>query len=233
MAQSEKHRNWSWDEDKVLLIQAATDKPFAAEKGQLTKAWQALADTLLACDHFTRVVDGRKVQNRFSALVEEHRRFDKASAKLSGDDEVETEKHILLDDIVALLDDVKEIASQKTSNSVVEKEQAEQGALIVRDMAMRTMKRRKDNDSDEQKKKPALDNRRNSLAAAIEAESERELVVREKELSFQQFKLESEIKQRELDREERQAEREHQILMARIDNEKMLSMFKAFAESKK
>ncbi|RHY71297.1 hypothetical protein DYB38_008654 [Aphanomyces astaci] len=195
MAQSEKHRNWSWDEDKVLLIQAATDKPFAAEK--------------------------------------EHRRFDKASAKLSGDDEVETEKHILLDDIVALLDDVKEIASQKTSNSVVEKEQAEQGALIVRDMAMRTMKRRKDNDSDEQKKKPALDNRRNSLAAAIEAESERELVVREKELSFQQFKLESEIKQRELDREERQAEREHQILMARIDNEKMLSMFKAFAESKK
>ncbi|KAF0710533.1 hypothetical protein AaE_012479 [Aphanomyces astaci] len=218
MAQSEKRRNWLWDEDKVLLIQAATDKPFAAEKGQLTKAWQALADTLLACDHFTRVVDGRKVQNRFSALVEEHR---------------QTEKHILLDDIVALLDDVKEIASQKTSNSVVEKEQAEQGALIVRDMAMRTMKRRKDNDSDEQKKKPALDNRRNSLAAAIEAESERELVVREKELSFQQFKLESEIKQRELDREERQAEREHQILMARIDNEKMLSMFKAFAESKK
>ncbi|RHZ17407.1 hypothetical protein DYB37_007672, partial [Aphanomyces astaci] len=186
----------------------ATDKPFAAEKGQLTNTWQALADTLLACDHFTRVVDGRKVQNRFSALVEEHRRFDKASAKLSGDDEVETEKHILLDDIVALLDDVKEIASQKTSNSVVEKEQAEQGALIVRDMAMRTMKRRKANDSDEQKKKPALDNRRNSRAS-------------------------SEIKQRELDREERQAEREHQIVMARIDNEKMLSMFKAFAESKK
>ncbi|ETV64282.1 hypothetical protein H257_18804 [Aphanomyces astaci] len=219
MAQSEKRRNWSWDEDKVLLIQAATDKPLAAETGQLTKAWHALADTLLACDHFTRVVD--------------HRRFDKASAKLSGDDEEETEKHILLDDIVALLDDVKEIASQKTRNSVVKKEQAEQGALIVRDMAMRTMKRRKDNDSDEQKKKSALDNRRNSLAAAIEAESERELVVREKELSFQQFKLQSEIKQRELDREERQAEREHQILMARIDNEKKLSMFKAFAESKK
>ncbi|ETV83004.1 hypothetical protein H257_04752 [Aphanomyces astaci] len=73
-------------------------------------------------------------------------------------------------------------------------------------MAMRTMKRRNDNDGDEQKTKPALDNRRNSLAAAIEAESERELVVREKELSFQQFKLESEMNQRELDREERQEE---------------------------
>ncbi|RLO03065.1 hypothetical protein DYB28_013833, partial [Aphanomyces astaci] len=64
------------------------------------------------------------------------------------------------------------------------KEKAEQGALIVRDMAMRTMKRPNNNDGDEQKKKAALDNRRNSLAAAIEAESERELVVREKELSF-------------------------------------------------
>ncbi|ETV80455.1 hypothetical protein H257_06728 [Aphanomyces astaci] len=148
IAQSKKRRNWSWEEDKVLLIQAATDKPFAAEKGQLTNPWQALADTLLACDHFTRVVDGRK-------------------------------KHILLDDIVALLDDVKEITSQKTSNSVVEKEKAEQGALIVWDMAIRTMKRPNDNDGDEQKKKPALDNRRNSLAAAIEVESERELVVRE------------------------------------------------------
>ncbi|ETV80454.1 hypothetical protein H257_06727 [Aphanomyces astaci] len=41
------------------------------------------------------------------------------------------------------------------------------------------MKRPNDNDGDEQKKKPALDNRRNSLAAAIEVESERELVVRE------------------------------------------------------
>ncbi|RQM20596.1 hypothetical protein B5M09_011708 [Aphanomyces astaci] len=81
-------------------------------------------------------------------------------------------------------------------------------------MAMRTMKRRNDNDGDEQKTKPALDNRRNSLAAAIEAESERELVVREKELSFQQFKLDSEMNQRELDRVERQVEREHQILMA-------------------
>ncbi|RHY27059.1 hypothetical protein DYB32_007079 [Aphanomyces invadans] len=98
---------------------------------------------------------------------------------------------------------------------------------------MRTMKRRNENDPDELKKKPALNNRRNSLAAAIEAESECELAEREKELLFHQFKLESEIKQRELDREERQAEREHQILLARIDNEKMLGMFKAFAESNK
>ncbi|ETV90720.1 hypothetical protein H310_14557 [Aphanomyces invadans] len=230
MAQSDKRRNWSWEEDKVLLIQAAMDRPFGAEKGQLTKAWQAMADTMMSCDHFTRVVDGRKVQNRFSALVEEHRRFDKALARVPAPMK---KKHILLDDVVALLDDARDVASQKTSNNVVEKEKAEQGALLVRDMAMRTMKRRNENDPDELKKKPALDNRRNSLAAAIEAESERELAVREKELLFQQFKLESEIKQRELDREERKAEREHQILLARIDNEKMLGMFKAIAESKK
>ncbi|CAK4647453.1 unnamed protein product, partial [Aphanomyces euteiches] len=107
MANAEKRRNWTPEEDLVLLIQAAADRPFAAEKSQLTKSWQMLADKLMDCDHFTRVVDGRRVQNRFSALIEEHRRFDKASAKLSGVSEEESGRHMLLDDLVTLVDDIK------------------------------------------------------------------------------------------------------------------------------
>ncbi len=56
-----------------------------------------LAETLMESEQFPRVVDARKLLNRFSILVEKHRRFDAASAKLSGVDQEETEKHILLD----------------------------------------------------------------------------------------------------------------------------------------
>ncbi|RQM23538.1 hypothetical protein B5M09_000848 [Aphanomyces astaci] len=118
-----------------------------------------------------------------------------------------------------------------------DKDKVEQDALIVRDVAMRTLKRRKDCELDELKRKSPTENRRNSLAASIEAEGERELLVREKELEFQRFKFEAELKERErlrgLDREEMKAERDHQVLLARIESEKMLTMFKAVAEAKK
>ncbi|RLO05994.1 hypothetical protein DYB28_006917, partial [Aphanomyces astaci] len=110
MALTDKRRNWTPEEDVVLLIQVAADLPFAADKGQVTKSWQSLADKLVACDHFDRVVDGRKMQNRFTALVDEHRKFDTASAKLSGVDQEELEKHTLLDDLLPLLDEVKSTA---------------------------------------------------------------------------------------------------------------------------
>ncbi|RHZ00766.1 hypothetical protein DYB37_010790 [Aphanomyces astaci] len=107
MTNTDKRRNWTQEDNIALLIQVAADRSFAAEKGQLKKVWQALADTLMACEHFGRVVDGKKVQHRFLALVDEHRKFDAASARLSGVDEEEKENHMLLDDIVTLMDDLK------------------------------------------------------------------------------------------------------------------------------
>ncbi|KAH9096903.1 hypothetical protein LEN26_017244 [Aphanomyces euteiches] len=232
MSIPEKRRNWTPEEDLKLLVQVAADLPFAAEKGQITKAWQALADALMGCDDFIRIVDGRRVQNRFTALVEEHRRFDAASAILSGVDEDETEKHVLLDDLVALLDDAKN--DVKRSSNANEKEKIENEGQIVREMAMQTMKRRSDNsETDDSKKKAAVDNRRNSLAAAIASDSEREQARRDKELDFKRFKFESEMKQREYDREERKAERDHQLALARLESEKISSLLKAVLEGRK
>jgi hypothetical protein len=133
---------------------------------------------------------------------------------------------------MAHLDDVKANTQAKQASTVDEKDKVEQGTLLVREMAMRTMKRRHDDDGHDPKKKQATDNRRNSLAAAIDTESERVLVAKEKELDFERFKLETETKQRELDREERKAGREHQVVLARIESEKMLSMFQALARNK-
>jgi hypothetical protein len=75
----------------------AADYPFAAEKGQLKKARQALADKLMSNDSFQRVVDGKKVQNCFSALVHEHQKFDAESARLSGSDQEKQRQHVLMD----------------------------------------------------------------------------------------------------------------------------------------
>ncbi|RHZ40003.1 hypothetical protein DYB26_015707, partial [Aphanomyces astaci] len=85
MVYTDKRRNWSQEDDLTLLKQVAADTPFAAEKGQLRKAWQGLAETLMSCENFGRVVDGKKE---------------------------EKEKHMLLDDIITLLDDVKADATR-------------------------------------------------------------------------------------------------------------------------
>ncbi|RHY75185.1 hypothetical protein DYB38_013652 [Aphanomyces astaci] len=213
MALTDKRRNWTPEEDVVLLIQVAADLHFAADKGQVTKSWQSLADKLVACDHFDRVVDGRKVQNRA--------------------DQEELEKHTLLDDLLPLVDEVKSTVASKRVKIEDEKDKIKQGGMLVREMAMQTMKRRSDVDNDEVKKKPAVENRRNTLAAAIEADSERELASCEKQLEFDRFKYESELKQRELDRDERKAEREHQLALARIESKTVSNLLKSIINGRK
>ncbi|RHY40780.1 hypothetical protein DYB34_012047 [Aphanomyces astaci] len=216
MSQTDKRRNWSTAEDVRMLIQVIADEPFAAEKSQMTKAWQTLAEKLMECPQFTRHVDARKLQHRFTFLVDEHRRFDVASAKLSGSDQEETEKHMLLDDLLAHLEDTQIKAAEAKSTAPQEKDQVEQDGNFVREMAMQTMKRRAKN-----------------LAAAMEVESERERTSRDKELEFERFKFESEMKQREIDRDERRAEREHQLTLARIESEKMSCLLKAVLDGRK
>ncbi|ETV89996.1 hypothetical protein H310_15161 [Aphanomyces invadans] len=229
---SEKRRNWSHEEDIALLIQVAADRPFAAEKGQLKKAWQGLAETLVACEHFGRVVDGKKVQNRFLFLAEEHRKFDAQSAKLSGVAEEEKEKHVLLDDILNVLQDMKSEQRCRPQGQD-ESDKVEKGGLYVREMAMKTMKRRSDGDGEEKTKRHAVENRRDSLAAAIATESERELTSRANELEFQRHKLECEMNERKLDREDRKAEREYQLALANIESAKMTNIIQALLESRK
>ncbi|KAH9082978.1 hypothetical protein Ae201684P_013881 [Aphanomyces euteiches] len=174
LSEKEKRRNWSAEEDLVLLRHVAADRPFAAEDGVM-KAWQNLADT---------------VQNRFTALVEKHRRGDIESAKQSGVSEEEDERRMLLDDIIPLLNDLKAEADSKLTK---EKEEN-----------METMRKRKTScgrDGDDGERNGTT-GRRASLAMAIEIDGAREIDVKEKELAFKWFKYESDVRQRELDRAE-------------------------------
>ncbi len=103
----QKRRKWTEEEDVMLLQQVVADLPFAVRLGK-SKAWQLLADTLMSCQEFDRNVDGKRAQQRFTTLVEEHRAYNANSAIQSGVDEEHSEKHILLDDILAQIDDINQ-----------------------------------------------------------------------------------------------------------------------------
>ncbi|RLO11002.1 hypothetical protein DYB28_008013 [Aphanomyces astaci] len=114
-----------------------------------------------------------------------------ASAKLSGVDQEELEKHTLLDDLLPLLDEVKSTAASNRVKMEDEKDKIEQGGML------------------------------------------RELASREKQLEFDRFKYESDLKQRELDRDDRKAEREHQLALARIESEKVSNLSKSVIDGRK
>ncbi|CAK4746094.1 unnamed protein product [Aphanomyces euteiches] len=229
LSEKEKRRNWSAEEDLVLLRQVAADRPFAAEDGVM-KAWQNLADTLSKCDQFTQ----------------KHRRGDIESAKLSGVSEEEDKRRMLLDDIVPLLNDLKAEADSKLTKEKEEKLKIDEGASLIREKEMETMRKRKascgrDGDDGERN---GTTGRRASLAMAIEIDGAREIDVKEKELAFKWFKYESDVRQRELDRAEsvvqreiqlaqRKAEREHQLTLAKIKSEKLSNMLKMMLESRR
>ncbi|CAK4066777.1 unnamed protein product [Aphanomyces euteiches] len=109
-----KRRNWTLEEDIVLLKQVVAKAPFAASPRRLTDAWTALAETIKTCDGFTREVDGKKCQNRFLSLCEAHRTFNRTSARLSGVNEDEDEKIQLLDNVLELVDEAKAVDQSKS-----------------------------------------------------------------------------------------------------------------------
>ena len=65
-------KNWTNDEDVFLLRQVNGDLPFKAKKGGVMDAWAKLATVVNGASGFTRVVDGKKAQNGFVALLKEH-----------------------------------------------------------------------------------------------------------------------------------------------------------------
>ncbi|CAK4640679.1 unnamed protein product, partial [Aphanomyces euteiches] len=88
----------------ALLIQANNERPFLQKDGVM-RAWGVLARNLLNAPDFSRgpaEIDGKKVSHRFHLLLDKHEKFQKESIYLSGVDQEHSERHILLDELVAL-----------------------------------------------------------------------------------------------------------------------------------
>ncbi|ETV75990.1 hypothetical protein H257_09944 [Aphanomyces astaci] len=73
-------------------------------------------------------------------------------------------------------------AATKKSSGADKKDKVEEGGLIVREMDMQTLKRHveRTTNCEKQKEKVVVEDRRSSLAAAIEVDSEREQAARER-----------------------------------------------------
>ncbi|KAG9399287.1 hypothetical protein AC1031_012241 [Aphanomyces cochlioides] len=224
---TQKRRKWTKEEDIALLSQVAGDLPFAAEKGQVTKAWETLASNFMLSEGFDREVDGKKVQNRFISLVDDHRAFNAESKTLS--------------------DDMKAESLAKTEKEKTEKEKSDYVSQVLRDSAMNTHNKRK---LEENSPNKSGDGKRSSLASVLAFESAKTNEMQQKQLEFVQLKLESEMQQRSLDREERRAEREerkaernhqaemanaeqmHRIELAKLESAKFESLLKILIEKK-
>ncbi|KDO17404.1 hypothetical protein SPRG_15534, partial [Saprolegnia parasitica CBS 223.65] len=70
-----KRRNWTADDDLILLRQVGLAPPFLAD--EIMPGWDVIATALGECEDFDRVVDGKKVQSRFNLLIEKHRKANK------------------------------------------------------------------------------------------------------------------------------------------------------------
>ncbi|EQC27525.1 hypothetical protein SDRG_12223 [Saprolegnia diclina VS20] len=101
-----KRRNWTADEDLMLLRQLNLERPFLTEQslGPALPRWEAVVKILNECEDFDRDVDVKRLQGRFQLLQEKHRKANAESMTLSGVDEDESETTKLLDEIVELVD---------------------------------------------------------------------------------------------------------------------------------
>lgn len=209
-----KRRNWTRKEDVTLLRQVGLELPFTAKHGDVQAKWTAVADDLTTDDEFTREVDGKKLQNRFHSILDEHRNYDAASAKLSGASEEETERIQLLDELLCIFDDHKEGEEEvKQERKKADDKEAVAGRT-VRDMAMKTCPKRKAADPD---------GRRSNVAFIdlIKSETETENALRKEELDFKRYKFDMEMEERRMDREERAAQRQHDLRMAELEELKL------------
>ncbi|KAG9398311.1 hypothetical protein AC1031_014900 [Aphanomyces cochlioides] len=137
-----KRRNWTLEEDIVLLKQVIAEAPFAAGPRRLTDAWTALAETIKTCDGFTREVDGKKCQNRFLSRCEAHKTFNRTSARLSGVNEDEDETIQLLDNVLELVDEAKAVDQFKSAQAKEDQMKIEEGGHYIRDMALQSLGKR-------------------------------------------------------------------------------------------
>ncbi|KAE9239139.1 hypothetical protein PF004_g8079 [Phytophthora fragariae] len=121
-----RRRNFTDEEDLALLRQALGDRPFLQPRGGILAKWDELAATLVADASFPRDnLSGKTASSRFDKLVKAHREQSAEAATLSGVSEEESEKTVLLDEIVALLDDyaARTAAAKETEQRKREREE--------------------------------------------------------------------------------------------------------------
>ncbi|CAK4671784.1 unnamed protein product [Aphanomyces euteiches] len=176
------------DDDMALLVQANNERPFLHER--VMKAWDELAI------------------NPLQIRDDNHEKFQKESIYMSGVDQDHNDRHILLNQLLALRTDSlvrKKSKQQANTAEREEKSRTEDAARHIRDQAMKTCQKREavnsDNDKDD---KPATPSKKTLL---VNFRNEEVQLDRER-LVFKKENLKLEIEEKRLDRLERHEVRE-------------------------
>lgn len=101
------------------------------------QAWDALASVLVGAECFSRAkLSGKNAQSRSNQLLQACRSHNTNVASLAGVNEDVSEKDVLLDKLIELLDDAENAQEQKKR-----KERDDAASLVVRRLAMERMER--------------------------------------------------------------------------------------------
>ncbi|RHY50210.1 hypothetical protein DYB38_009453 [Aphanomyces astaci] len=219
MSTPPKRRNFTEEEDIMLLRQVSADMPFLARRGLIMDKWAAIAETLAANEDFGRPdFDAKKANNRFIALAEAHRKSNRVSARASGISEDVGEKVALLDDILSAHDDAKEEESQRIADAKKTQEHNDNLGSVVREEAMQSLGKRK-HDVDDDGACRGGDGKILKVTTMMHEQVQ-------SELEFQREKHENEIKERQKDRELLAQQIWNQQESMRIQQESMAALIK-------
>jgi hypothetical protein len=136
-----RRRNYSEEDDLILLRQVVADLPFEAQRGGVIEAWDGVVARVLSDPSFgIRSATGKSAQARFNKLVERHRQRDRAALLASGVEEEYGEREQLLDELTSRLD---EHARSERERSDAERARLERLATaedVVREQALTHMR---------------------------------------------------------------------------------------------
>ncbi|ETV84020.1 hypothetical protein H257_03379 [Aphanomyces astaci] len=134
---------WSDSDDLSLLTQVKNDLPFKQVKNT-TKLWhfQQLAAKLLEVPRFGRTTLDGKAANRYYQLLRPHRRFQHSFKYLSGVEQDETGKIVLLDELIQLFDEATDQGNADRVSMHAKMTEKEAAASFIRDQAMQSGKRK-------------------------------------------------------------------------------------------
>ncbi|KAF0709185.1 hypothetical protein AaE_012947 [Aphanomyces astaci] len=220
-----KRRLYTEQEDIMLLRQVNAERPFEAKKGEVMKVWGLVAKALADHEDFARPqFDAKKAQNRFSAVMDNHVHYNRESARASGVAETYDERIALLDELLAAFVDAKEQEKKRLVNDANKVDQSEREGEYIRNEAMNSLGKRKHQECDDDGEKASGSGSRfTKITTAMQEESKAERGLRQSELEFRKFQL-------EVEREERQKDRELAAEQARLHHETILAMLGALTK---
>ena len=188
---------WSESKDLVMMKEVAAsgilhEKPYSKERGAM---WQEIAKSINANDGFC--VTARGVRDRLTTLMKKHKVLMNKDAKKTGEGGHEpTEFEILIEELIQLNDDTE---SQHSLHSSQNKKKLEDDRLKAVELRQKALERqgetRKRNNSDEESA-PSSSCSKTSRRSSSDT------------LLFLREKLENDKKNKDLEREERAADRQ-------------------------